>query len=99
MTNTKSLGWAIYAVGFAIWLLGYLSAGHASIFHWDVTTPWWISSFVPNLEAEVGLALMFASMLPTLPWARLFAFVALLALGAVAVAWRGFLAWLIWRVI
>jgi hypothetical protein len=58
MTNTKSLGWAIYAVGFAIWLLGYLSAGHASIFHWDVTTPWWISSFVPNLEAEVGLALM-----------------------------------------
>jgi hypothetical protein len=29
-----------------------------------VVTPWWISSFVPNLEAELGLALMFASMIP-----------------------------------
>jgi hypothetical protein len=43
---------------------GYLSAGHVSIFIWDVFTPWWISSFVPNLEAELGLALMFASMIP-----------------------------------
>jgi hypothetical protein len=29
-----------------------------------VATPRWISSFVPNLEAELGLALMFASMIP-----------------------------------
>src|SRR5262245_3378776 len=35
-----------------------------SVFDWDVVTPWWISSFVPNLEAEIGLALMFASMIP-----------------------------------
>jgi hypothetical protein len=41
-----------------------LSAGHASAFDWDVATPSWISSFVPNLEAELGLALMFASMIP-----------------------------------
>jgi hypothetical protein len=59
-----SFGWAIYAAGFVIWLFGCLSAGHASIFHWEVATPWWISSFVPNLEAELGLALMFASMIP-----------------------------------
>ena len=64
MPNVKSIGWAIYAAGFAIWLFGYLSAGHASAFDWDVATPWWISSFVPNLEAELGLALMFASMIP-----------------------------------
>jgi hypothetical protein len=31
--------------------------------------------------------------------ARLFAFAAVLVLGAVALAWWGFLAWLIWRVI
>ena len=43
---------------------GYLSAGHASAFDWDVATPSWISSFVPNLEAELGLVLMFASMVP-----------------------------------
>ena len=64
MANAKSIGWAIYAAGFAIWLFGYLSTGHASAFDWDVATPWWISSFVPNLEAELGLALMFASMIP-----------------------------------
>ena len=30
----KILGWATYAVGFAIWLFGYLSAGHARLFDW-----------------------------------------------------------------
>jgi hypothetical protein len=58
------------AVGFAIWLFGYLTAGHAPLFDWNATTPWWISSFIPSLEAEIGLALMFASILPTLPWPR-----------------------------
>ena len=64
IANAKSFGWAIYAAGFAIWLFGYLSAGHAPLFDWNATTPWWISSFVPNLEAELGLVLMFASMIP-----------------------------------
>jgi hypothetical protein len=48
MPAAKSIGWAIYVAGFAIWLFGYLSAGHAPAFHWDVATPWWISNFVPN---------------------------------------------------
>ena len=64
MANTKSIGWAIYAAGFVIWLFGYLSTGHAPAFHWDVATPWWISGFVPSREAEFGLALMFVSMVP-----------------------------------
>jgi hypothetical protein len=50
--------------GFVIWLFGYMSTGHAVAFDWKGATPWWISSFVPNLEAELGLALMFASMIP-----------------------------------
>ena len=62
MIGFKIFGWAIYVAGFAIWLFGYLSAGHAPLFDWKVATPWWISSFIPNLEAEFGLALMFASM-------------------------------------
>jgi hypothetical protein len=90
MANAKSIGWAIYAAGVAIWLFGYLSAGHAPLFDWKAATPWWISSFVPNLEAELGLALMFASMIPTLPWARLLVFAALLVFVAVTLAWWGF---------
>ena len=62
--NAKRIGWAIYAAGFVIWCFGYLSAGHASLIDWAAATPWWIASFVPNLEAELGLALMFASMVP-----------------------------------
>jgi hypothetical protein len=64
IANAKSFGWAIYAAGFAIWLFGYLSAGHAPLFDWNAATPWWVSSFVPNFEAELGLALMCASMIP-----------------------------------
>ena len=64
MRNAKSIGWVIYAAGFVIWLYGYLSAGHAPVFDWVVATPWWISRFVPNLEAELGLAFMFTSMVP-----------------------------------
>jgi hypothetical protein len=64
VANAKSIGWAVYAVGFLIWLFGYLSIGHASVFDWGVAMPWWISNFVPNREAELGLALMFASMVP-----------------------------------
>jgi hypothetical protein len=99
IANAKSFGWAIYAAGFVIWLFGYLSAGHAPLFDWKAATPWWISSFVPNLEAELGLALMFASMIPTLPWARILPFAALLVFAAVTLAWWGFLAWLIWHLI
>ena len=105
IANIKSIGWAIYASGFAIWLFGYLSAGRAPLFDWKADTPWWISSFVPNLEAELGIALMFASMIPIYGrtvrdnLARLFIYAALLVLGAVTLAWWGFLAWLIWHVI
>jgi hypothetical protein len=105
IANAKIFGWLLYAAGFAIWLFGYLSPGHAAVFHWKAATPWWISSFVPNLEAELGMALMFASMIPIYArdaWdnlGRLFAFVALLVFVAVTLAWWGFLAWFIWRVI
>jgi hypothetical protein len=64
IANAKRFGWAIYVAGFAVWLFGCLSAGHAPLFDWKAATLWWISSFVPNLEAELGVALMFASMIP-----------------------------------
>ena len=72
IANAKSFDWAIYAAGIAIWLFGYLSAGHAPLFDWNAVTTWWISRFVPNLQAELGMVLMFASMIPTLLRARLF---------------------------
>ena len=85
IANAKTFGWAIYAAGFAVWLFGYLSAGHAPLFGWNATTPWWVSSFVPNFEAELGLALMYASMIPIYGGAvrkRAFAYTALLFFAA-----------------
>jgi hypothetical protein len=35
----KSVGWAIYAAGFVIWLFGYVTVGHASVFDWEEATP------------------------------------------------------------
>ena len=64
MAKAKSIGWAIYVAGLVIWLFGYLSTGHAATIDRDVAAPSWISRFVPNLEAEFGLALMFVSMVP-----------------------------------
>jgi|SRR5258706_14323716 hypothetical protein len=101
IANAKSFGWAMYAAGSAIWLFGYLSAGHAPLFDWNAATPWWISSFVPNFEAELGLALSFASVIPIYGravWgdlARLFTYVTLLVFAAATLAWWWFLAWLI----
>jgi hypothetical protein len=103
--TVKIFGWLIYAAGFAIWLFAYLRAGLAAVFDWNAATPWWISSFVPNIEAEVGMALMFASMIPIYGrairgnLAPLFAYVAVLVLGCVTLAWWWFLAWLIWHAI
>ena len=103
IANAKNFGWAIYAAGFAIWLFGYFSAGHAPVFDWNAATPWWIASFVPNLEAELGMGLMFASVIPIYGgavWrnrARVFHFAALMVVAAVALAWWGFLAWLAWH--
>ena len=104
IANLKTFGWVIYGAGFATWLFGYLSEGHAPLFNWDAATPVGISSFVPNLEAELGLALMFASVIPIYGralWSnlgRLFAYVTFLVLAAVTIAWWGFLVWLIWHV-
>jgi hypothetical protein len=101
IANAKSFGWAIYAAGFVIWLFGYLSAGHASIFHWDVAD----FEFHSQPRSRIGLAVMFASLIPIYGravrgnLARLFTYAALLVFGAVTLAWWGFLAWLIWHVI
>jgi hypothetical protein len=30
-----------------------------------VDTPKWVAEFLPNIESEIGMALMFAGMVPT----------------------------------
>ena len=64
MSGLKGIGWLLCALGMALWTFGYFATGHASFFNWQANTPTWIADYLPNLEAELGMALMFASMVP-----------------------------------
>lgn len=60
----KIVGWTLAIVGTILWIYGYLNVGHRSLIDWADHSPWWIADFLPNAEAEIGLALMFISMIP-----------------------------------
>ena len=51
-------------IGFGLWLYGYFEAGHPTLIDWRTYTPWWIADFLPNMESEIGMALIFASTVP-----------------------------------
>jgi protein-S-isoprenylcysteine O-methyltransferase Ste14 len=57
-------GWIIELVGAALWLYGYFATGNPSLIDWQAITPWWIADCLPNVEAEMGMVLVFAGMLP-----------------------------------
>jgi len=64
VSKTVILGWIVELTGTALWLYGYFSAGHPSVFDWHATAPWWIADFLPNIESEIGMALVLAAMIP-----------------------------------
>jgi hypothetical protein len=63
------VGWLMMIAGTALWLYGYLASGHPPLIDWNSSTPWWIADYLPNSEAEAGMALVFASMIP-IYWPR-----------------------------
>lgn len=52
-------GWIISVGGLALWLYGYFSTGHAPVLDWHAYTPWWIADYLPNINSEIGMVLMF----------------------------------------
>jgi hypothetical protein len=64
MSKTVAIGWIIELAGTALWFYGYFAVGHPSIINWHASTPWWIADFLPNIESEIGMALVFAGMVP-----------------------------------
>ena len=63
------IGWIISLAGMVLWFYGYLATGNPPIFDWQANTPWWISDFLPNVEFEIGMALLFVGMVP-IYWPR-----------------------------
>ena len=64
MSRLNIFGWTLMTFGLVIWGYGYIVAGHAPLIDWPRLTPKWIAAFMPNLEAEIGLATMMAAMVP-----------------------------------
>jgi hypothetical protein len=68
---TKAIisGWLIELLGVAVWLYGYFSIGSPSIVDWHTIAPSWLADWLPNIQSEIGMALMFAGMIP-IYWPR-----------------------------
>ena len=64
MKKPVVLGWAMEAVGTAVWIYGYFASGHPSILDWHTFAPWWIADWLRNFESEIGMAFIFAGMIP-----------------------------------
>ena len=64
MINRKIIGYLISAVGTGLWLYGYFVPGSPSLIDWHLHAPEWIVNFLPNVGSEIGIALMFAAVIP-----------------------------------
>jgi hypothetical protein len=51
-------GWGISAAGMVLWLYGYFITGTAPLIDWRAYTPWWIADYLPNIQSEIGMALI-----------------------------------------
>ena len=64
MSKISIIGWIIELGGTALWLYGYFATGSPTLINWHANTPWWIADFLPNLESEIGMLLVFVGMIP-----------------------------------
>jgi hypothetical protein len=64
MSKVVIVGWLIEFAGTTLWLYGYFVTGNPPLFDWHTYTPWWIADYLPNIESEIGMALVFAGMVP-----------------------------------
>lgn len=64
MSKPITIGWIVELTGTALWLYGYFATGNPPLVNWPAIAPWWISHNLPNIESEIGMALVLAGMVP-----------------------------------
>jgi len=69
MSKTVIISYIVMVVGSVLWLYGYFTTGDPPLIDWRAYTPWFIADLMPNIEAEIGMALVFGSMV-ALYWPR-----------------------------
>jgi hypothetical protein len=65
MSKRVLFGWVLMLAGSALWVYGYFVTGHPALINWQTDAPKWVAEFLPNIESEIGMVLMFAGMVPT----------------------------------
>jgi hypothetical protein len=65
MSRINIFGWALMTLGLMLWAYGYFVGGQPPLVDWSAIAPTWISDYLPNLEAEIGLVVMIVAMVPT----------------------------------
>ena len=69
LSRLNILGWTLMGIGLVVWFYGYVATGHPPLVDWSSTFPEWISEFLPNLESEIGFAMMILGAVPAY-WPR-----------------------------
>lgn len=69
MSKAAIAGWIMMIAGSVLWIWGYYSLGHPTLIDWKLHAPQWIANFLPNIESELGTALVIAGMIPAY-WPR-----------------------------
>ena len=64
MKTRVIVGWIVMLIGTALWVYGYFVTGHPTVVDWKANTPSWIAEFLPNIESEIGMVLVFIAMVP-----------------------------------
>lgn len=64
MRVATTVGYFGSVIGTVVWLYGYLITGNPPMINWHSITPWWIANFLPNIETEIGTAIVIVSMIP-----------------------------------
>ena len=65
MNKTTIIAWTISFVGTILWVYGYFAIGNPSLIDWHSRVPLWIADFFPNLQSEIGMALVCAGTMLT----------------------------------
>jgi protein-S-isoprenylcysteine O-methyltransferase Ste14 len=58
VSKTAIFAWGISALGMLLWLYGYFATGTPPMIDWHAHTPSWIADFLPNIQSEIGMALI-----------------------------------------
>jgi len=64
LNKLSIIGWIAELTGTALWIYADFVTGHKSVVEWHAFAPWWIADFLPNIESEIGMVLVFAGMVP-----------------------------------